>query len=230
MTDPTRTATHAPPRLRAGTRDLVWLHAGFLALAVVLVATLRIGPAALVAVVVYSGALLALARVRDDATLLRLWWFAAVLSVWQVLPDLVLVEVGTLTFPPDGVSDIGTVTLPMAGMWAVPTVLVVLAGDEVERRRGVTRATLAAAAAALVVYATAEAILPRLGVWEPVGVRTVGTVAPYILAAEVVLGAVTWHAWRVARERPATLTAVLALLVSLTYTGGAVVSWLLLEA
>ena len=57
-----------------------------------------------------------------------------------------------------------------------------------------------------------------------VGVRTVGTVAPYILAAEVVLGAVTWHAWRVARERPATLTPVLALLVSLTYTGAAVAS------
>ncbi len=149
----------------------------------VAVASLSIGVAALVVVVAYSAALWTLARVRHDDRLLRLWLFAAVLSLWQVLPDLVLVEVGALVFPPDGVPDIGTVTLPMAGMWAVPTVLVVLAGDEAERRRSVAAGTLVAVARrAGLVYGTAEAILPALGVWEPVGVRTVGWVAPYVLA------------------------------------------------
>lgn len=210
-------------------RGLVVLHAATAVVAAVTVPTLPIGVAALVVVATYEVALLGLALVRRDPTLLRLWWFAAALSVWQLLPDQVLVEVvGSLRFPPDGVPDIGAVTLPMAGMWTVPTVLVVLAGEAARRRWGASAGVVGAGAAALVVFAGAEAVLPGLGVWEPVGVRTVGTVAPYILLAEVVLGVVLWLAWRADRGGPAWRTPFVTGGVSLTYTGAAVASWLFL--
>lgn len=210
-------------------RDLLWLHAGVAALAAVAVPTLRIGVAALLVVAAYEAGLLAIAVGRRDEELLRLWWFAAWASVWQLVPDQVLVEVvGSLRFPPDGVPDIGAVTLPMAGMWTIPTVLVVLAAERARRRSGERVATVAAAGTALVVFAGAEAVLPRLGVWEPVAVPTVGTVAPYILVAEVLLGAVLWLAWRKDRCGPPWRTPLLTSLVSLTYTGAALVSWLFL--
>lgn len=207
-------------------RDLVWLHCGFAVLCAVLVPTLRIGVAALVAVVAYEVALLGIALVRRDALLLRLWWFAVTLSVWQLVPDQILVEVvGSLAFPPDGVPDLGAVTLPLAGMWAVPAVIVVAVADDLHARRGELAGVLGAALTALVVFAAAEAVVPLLGLWEPVGVPTVGTVAPYILAAEVVLGIVLWLGWRAARSRPAVVTPLVAGAVSLAYTGAAVVSW-----
>lgn len=207
-------------------RDLVLLHAGVAVLCALVVPFLRIGPAALLAVVAYELALLALALGRRDAVLLRLWWFAVTLSLWQVVPDQILVEVvGSLVFPPDGVPDIGAVTLPLAGMWAVPAVIVVAVADAVEARRGASAAVVAAGLAALVVFAAAEAVVPGLGLWQPVGVRTVGSVAPYILVAEVVLGMALWLAWCVARARPAAVVPLLTALVSLTYTGAAVVSW-----
>lgn len=218
-------------------RELLLLHVGLVVLALVLAAVAPIGWATLVVVVAYSGAVLLLAVVRRDPVLLRLWWFAATLSVWQVLPDLVLVELGTLVFPDDGVPDVGTVTLPMAAMWTVPTVVVVTVADRAHRRAGGGAGAVAAAVTALIVYTAAESVLPRLGIWEPVGVRTVGTVAPYILVAEVLLGMATWAAWRLtARWLPAdapradATVALVTLCLSLAYTGAAVVSWLLLEA
>lgn len=217
------------PALDTRARDLLMLHAGFVVVAVALVATLPVGVAALGAVLGYELALLALASARGDQQLRRLWWFAVTLSVWQLVPDQVLVEVvGSLVFPPDGVPDVGAVTLPMAGMWAIPTVIVVEVADRVHARRGEAWALAAAAGTALVVFASAEAVLPRLGVWEPVGVVTIGTVAPYILAAEVVLGVVTWMGWRAARCRYAWATPLITALVSSAYTGAAVTSWLVL--
>lgn len=211
------------------TRALVALHVGVALLAAVVVPTLRIGVAALLVVGAYEVGVLVVAVVTRDRPLLRLWWFAAALSLWQVLPDQVLVEVvGSLRFPPDGVPDIGAVTLPMAGMWMMPTVLVVLAGEAVRRRAGPGPAVAGAAGVALLVFAAAETVIPRLGVWEPVDVPTVGTVAPYVLVAEVLLGAVLWLAWRADRSGPPWWTPLVAGLVSLTYTGAAVSSWLLL--
>lgn len=208
-------------------RELLWLHVGVAVLAVVTVPTLRIGVAGSIVVVAYELGLLAIALIRSDRDLLALWWFAASLSLWQLVPDQVLVEVvGSLRFPPDGVPDVGAVTLPMAGMWVVPTVLVVLAAERARVRSGEPVATLAAAGTALVVFAAAEAVLPGLGVWEPVGVPTIGSVAPYILVAEVLLGIVLWRAWRVARELPPVVVPLVTAHVSLAYTGAAVVSWL----
>jgi hypothetical protein len=211
-------------------RELLVLHVLVAALGVILAATWPIGVAALVFVLVYDLAVVGYATWRRDGRLLALWWFAAVLSVWQLLPDQVLVELGTLVFPSDGVADIGAVTLPMAGLWTLPTLVVILVADRVHDRRGTGAALAAAAGTALLLYGSAEAVLPRLGLWEPVGVSTVGTVAVYILVAEVVLGVVSWLVWRLARERRDALTVPLTLLVTCAYTGAAVISWLLLEA
>lgn len=211
-------------------RDLTVLHVVWVVTTAALLAMLPVGVAMLLAVIGYELTLLLLARLRGDGELTRLWWYAATLSVWQLLPDQILAEVvGSLAFPPDGVADIGAVSLPMAGMWAVPTVVVVTVADGwVRRRAGDGAGPTAAALTAVVVFAGAELVLPLLGVWAPVGVATTGSLAHYILPAEVLLGVLMWLGWRTARARPAWVTPLVTGLVALAYTGATVTSWLVL--
>jgi hypothetical protein len=174
-------------------RDLVVLH---LAFAVIAVAALALpGPVAqgwrLWGLLVgYDLATLAVVWWRGHRRWLRIWWFAAVTSVFQVVPDAVLAAgLGTLRFPPDGAPALGPVTASMALMWTVPLVLIASAADAAARRRGSTAGWMVAVGAAAAVFVGAEALLPPLGIWEPVGVTTIGGwLAPYVLPPELLLG------------------------------------------
>ncbi len=215
-------------------RDLILLHVGFaLAAAVVLLAPgqLAQGGRIWILLLAYDAATLVVVLARGYLRWLRLWWFAAVTSVFQVLPDAVLaVGLGTLTFPPDGAPDIGPVTASMARMWTVPLVLIVAAADAAHRRRGAAAGWITSVLVAGVVFVGAEALLPPLGIWEPVGVRTLGGwLAPYVLPPELLLGAAAWWGVQVTRERHPLLAVPTGALVSVLYTGALAVSWLLLE-
>ena len=215
-------------------RDLVLLHLAFAAVAVVALALP--GPVArgwrLWGLLVgYDLATLAVVWWRGHRRWLRIWWFAAVTSVFQVVPDAVLAAgLGTLRFPPDGAPDIGPVTASMALMWTVPLVLIATAADAAARRRGSTAGWVVAVGAAAVVFVSAEALLPPLGIWEPVGVTTIGGwLAPYVLPPELLLGAATWWGVQVTRDRHPLLALPVGALVSILYTGALATSWLLLE-
>jgi hypothetical protein len=215
-------------------RDLVVLHVAFAVVAAGVLALplgLERGWRLWVLLIGYDVATLAVVLTRGHRRWLHAWWFAAVCSVFQVLPDAVLADgLGTLRFPPDGAPDLGPVTASMALMWTIPLVVIVSVADAVERRRGTTAGWVAAVAAALVVFVGAEALLPPLGIWEPVGVRTLGGwLAPYVLPPELLLGAAAWWAVRVTRGRHPLLVVPTAALVSIVYTGALAVSWLLLE-
>ncbi|TVR21033.1 MAG: hypothetical protein EA387_10625 [Nitriliruptor sp.] len=215
-------------------RDLIALHAGFaLVAAVVLLAPgqLAQGWRLWILLVGYDVATLVIVLVRGHDRWLRAWWFAAVTSVFQVVPDAFLAEgLGTLSFPADGAPDLGPVTASMALMWTVPLVLIASAADSAARRRGAVAGWVAAVVTAGLVFVGAEALLPPLGIWEPVGVTTIGGwLAPYVLPPELLLGAAAWWGVQVTRERHPLLVVPVAALVSLLYTGALAASWLLLE-
>jgi hypothetical protein len=214
-------------------RDLVGFHLGFAVVAVavlVLPGEVAQGWRLWGLLVGYDLATLAVVWGRGHRRWLRIWWFAAVTSVFQVVPDAVLAAgLGTLRFPPDGAPDLGPVTASMALMWTVPLVLIATAADAADRRRG-PGGLAGRRRRAAVVFVGAEALLPPLGIWEPVGVTTIGGwLAPYVLPPELLLGAATWWGVQVTRDRHPLLVVPVGALVSILYTGALATSWLLLE-
>jgi hypothetical protein len=215
-------------------RDQLGFHVVFLAVALVAVAV-PAGPTTgwRIALLVggYHAGTVAFAWQRGHRRWLRLWWFAAVLSVFQVLPDAVLVDgLGTLRFPEDGFPDLGPVTGHMAGLWAIPVVVIVAVADAVGRRRGERASWLAAVVAAAVVFGLAELTLTTLlPIWEPVDVTTVGGLAVYILPAELFLGVAVLAGARWTRDGHPLRVPPVAAVVALAYTGAAAVSWFLVE-
>jgi hypothetical protein len=215
-------------------RDLLVFHAAFALVALVALlvpAGPTVGWRVALLVGLYHAATVAVAWQRGHRRWLRLWWFGAVLSVFMVLPDAVLVEgLGTLTFPDDGFPDLGPVTGHMAGLWTIPTVVVVAAADAVGRRRGERASWVAAVLVAAGVFVFAETTLTGLvGIWEPVGVTTMGHLALYILPAELFLGLAMLAGARWTRTGSPLRAVPVAAVVALSYTGAAAVSWLLVE-
>ena len=176
----------------------------------------------------YHVALPAVARLRGHEGWIRVWSFLLVLSVCLVIPDSALVEiVGSLDFPDLGGPRLGPAPLAMAGMWSIPLWIVVV-GADVQRGSRASRMTWAAGIG-LVIFVGAEALLPLLSLWEPVGVWTVGTVALYVIGPEMLLSAVTYLAFDLTRQQPFATRAASAALVSLVYLGALVASYYVLD-
>lgn len=102
--------------------------------------------------------------------------FAAILSVFQVVPDLFLASVlGALHFPDDGCPLLfGHVSAYMAGMWTIPILAVLWISDaapkKVGQRGGLRLPTstemIMAALTALLVFGLAEEVTFPLGLWH----------------------------------------------------------------
>lgn len=216
--------------VRSTGRELVVLHVAFVVVAgVALLLPGQIGWRVAMLLLVYDVALLALAILRRDRELLRLWVFAAVLSVWQVIPDVFLVDgLGVLAFPDDGFPNLGPVTGTMAALWTVPVVVVVAIGTAVERRYGSRAGTGAAAGAALLVFLAGELALTSAGLWQARGVPETLGVAHYILPAEILFGVSALRVFHALTLRSPVAVVPATLLVSVLYTGAAAVSWLVL--
>jgi hypothetical protein len=220
--------------LSALERDQLVFHGAFAGLALVALlvpAGPTIGWRIALLVGLYHAATVAVAWQRGHRRWLRLWWFAAILSVFMVLPDAVLVEgLGTLVFPDDGFPNLGPVTGHMAGLWAIPAVVIVATADAVGHRRGERASWVAAVLTAAAVFVFAESTLTSLlAVWEPVDVATIGDLALYILPAELFLGLAVLAGARWTRSGNLVRALPVAALVALAYTGAAAVSWLLVE-
>lgn len=214
-------------------RDQLVLHAVFLAV-VVPALVVPFGPTLgwriALLVGVYHLATVVVALQGRHRTWLRLWWFGLVLSAFMVLPDAFLAEgLGVLRFPDDGFPSLGPVSAHMAAMWTIPVVMIVAGADAAGRRWGERASWTAAIVAGAVVFGAAEATLPLLGVWEPVDVATIGTLALYILPAEVLLAVGVLAGARWTRDGPRLAAVPVAAVVALAYTGAAAVSWLLVE-
>ena len=198
------------------------LHAGFAAVAVAVL--LLPAPAAgwriLALVAAYHAVVVVAARRLGDDHLWRAWTILAPLSVLMVLPDWFLSEVlGVLHFPDNGGPFIGTVPLAMAGMWTIALLPIAGVALAVQQRSGTRGAAAAAGAAGLLVFLAAEAAAPLLGLWQPVGVATVGGVAVYVVGPEVALSICAGLLVCLAPAIPRPATAALTALLPFTYLG-----------
>jgi hypothetical protein len=206
-----------------GVREMVAVHAGFLALAAVAIAldAPAKGWAVLACVVVYNAAvpLTAKATGRDD--LFRLWAFLLPVSVFLLLPDWVLADLlGTIAFPDVGgprADDV--IPLAMCGMWVAPLFAALALAQGSPGK---------AAGLALVAFAGAEVLAPALELWEPTDAPTqVAGVALYVLPAEAALG------WAAMVALPHATDAVrrigLALAVSTFYLGALTLAYFLVD-
>jgi hypothetical protein len=212
-------ATSAPP---TSWRRWFQLYAGF-ALAAVVVLLLPApeqGWRVLGLVVGYHVACVLTARLGDDPVLWRAWTILAPLSVLMVLPDWFLSDVlGTLAFTVEDGPYLGTVPLAMAGMWTIALMPVVGCAWWARERAGTQVAVGAAAAGGAVMFIGAELAAPALGLWEPVGVATIGGIATYVLLPELVLSVAAAMLVCFAEALPGPALAGLTVLLPFTYLG-----------
>jgi hypothetical protein len=75
------------------------------------------------------------------------------------------------------------------------------------------------AAAGLAFFFVAEALAPRVPLWEPVAVTMLGPVAAYVLLPEMVLSVAVWLLVRGADRRPPAWTAAGVVALPFLYLG-----------
>ena len=179
----------------------------------------QLGQGIAAAVVLYHLLLVAGAWLRSHHELLGAYAFLLPLSLCQVVPDALLVQLGTLAFPDLGATRFGPVPAYMAGLWVAPLLLVVWAA-ELARRASVPLAALTAAVVALAVFGAAEwAAAHVLALWHPRNVDTWQGIALYVLPAEALLGLVAWWVYALLQGRTLFTKAFGAALVALFYAG-----------
>ena len=180
----------------------------------------QLGQAITAAVGLYLVLLYLGAWLRSHHELLDAFAFLLPLSLFQVLPDLLLVqELGTLSFPALGAQGFGPVPVYMAGLWVAPLLLVIWLAEIAHRASAVT-AGIVALLAALAVFGAAEwAAAHVLPLWRPRNVDTWEGIALYVLPAEALLGFVAWLAYTQVSHRTLFMKAFGAALVSLFYVG-----------
>lgn len=180
--------------------------------------------------VLYNALLGFVAWMRSDQELFDLWTFLLPLSVFQVLPDVMLVQhLGTLAFPNLGGERWLGVPLYMGGLWVVPLIFVVWVTHLVHRVSGAL-ALLACAAVSLALFGAAEWAAPQEHVWRPRGdVALWQGIALYVLPAEVLLGLATWQVWCVVQSRNLLVKVLGAAGVSIFYAGALFTSWFVVE-
>jgi hypothetical protein len=176
----------------------------------------RLGEAIGAAATLYLGLLVAAAWLRSHHDLVDAWMFLVPLSMFQVLPDWMLVQQRLLVFPALGGPMLGPVPAYMAVLWVAPLLLVIWLA-EIARRRAEVFGLLSAAVASCAVFAAAEWAGVRYGLWVPRNVSTWHGIAPYVLAAETVLGVAAWVAFTVVQSRPLVLKVAAAAAVSACY-------------
>ena len=187
----------------------------------------QLGQAITAAVGLYLVLLYLGAWLRSHHELLDAFAFLLPLSLFQVVPDLLLVqELGTLSFPALGARGFGPVPVYMAGLWVAPLLLVIWLAEIAHRASAVT-AGLVALLVALAVFGAAEwAAAHVLPLWRPRSVDTWEGVALYVLPAEALLGLVAWLVFTQVSHRTLFMKAFGAALVSMFYAGALFVSHL----
>lgn len=212
-------------------RSILGFHAAFAiaaGLALMLTPARFYGYAVLGAVVGYHLASLAWSSWRGDREWLRLWAYLLPLSVLQVVPDWILVEmVGSLRFMDHGIARVGSVPVYMAGMWSIPLFVIVALARQA--RFPALRA-MVAVVVALLMFASSEWYAHPLGLWHAVSVEhSVMGIALYVLPAEAALGLAAWWGFEATRGRGLVTQILVAAATSVFYTGTLITSYFFFE-
>ena len=223
----------APGRFDPVLRDIVLAHALFAVLCLVVLLApveLRVGVRLFLLVLVYNAMLPVIGILRRDKGLVSLWLFAAILSVFQVYPDLFLsMQLGVVVYPEDGFPKIGTVSGYMAGLWTMPVFMILFVGERIEKRYALGAAYGAVGLLSLLVFGISEETLWMLPSWYARNVAMIDHVALYILLPEVIFGLSAYAAYKAIEERSHWLKIPAAFLVMLLYLGSTAFFYLLVE-
>jgi hypothetical protein len=180
----------------------------------------QLGQAITAAVGLYLVLLYLGAWLRSHHELLDAFAFLLPLSLFQVVPDLLLVqELGTLSFPALGAQGFGPVPVYMAGLWVAPLLLVIWLAEMAHRASALTAGIVALLVALAVFGATEWAAAHVLPLWRPRDVDSWEGIALYVLPAEALLGLVAWLVFTQVAHRTLFMKAFGAALVSLFYIG-----------
>lgn len=166
--------------------------------------------------------------------LYRMWRFSAVVSAFQLVPDMVLVALGTLEFPDDGAPQLLGVSAYMAGMWTIPFVLILALSSRHGNGGGGAPSAIeliCAAVVSLTVFGLSEHLLHPLQLWQCTDAVAwrVGNAAVYVLPPEALLGAILLLAYRIVPQERMGARTIAAIAVALVYTAALVASLALLE-
>lgn len=188
-----------------------------------------LGQAYVTIVILYGLLLMMGAWLRSHHELFQALLLLLPLSMFQVLPDAMLVQqLGVLSFPDLGAPRFGPVPVYMAGLWVAP-LLVVTWAAEIVHRASVAGAALTALVVSVAVFGAAEwaAHLPML--WYPRNVATWQGIALYVLPAEALLGLATWLAYTQVQHRTIFTKVAAAAAVSMFYAGALLASHLAVQ-
>jgi len=214
-------------------KDAVIIHFVFTILCgVVLLAfhTIDIGIRLLVLVIAYNIMMPALGIFRKNSNWINLWFFAFILSLFQVFPDWFLsAQLNILVFPADGCFKIGTVSGYMAGLWTIPLFIIIFIGERVEAGFSKTAAYAAVAAASLIIFGGSEETLWLLPSWYAQNVTMIDHIAIYILIPEIILGTSAFACFQFIKNKPHWVKIPASFLVMQLYLGSAAFFYFLLE-
>lgn len=212
-------------------RTILGFHAAFAvaaAAALLLTPQRFYGYALLGAVLGYHLASLLWSWRRGDREWLRLWAYLLPLSMLQVVPDWILVEmVGSLRFVDHGVARIGSVPVYMAGMWSIPLFVIVALA---RLARPPALRAVVAVLVAVVMFGSSEWYAHPLGLWHAVSVEhSVAGIALYVLPPEAALGLAAWWGFEATRGRGLAPQILVAMATSVFYTGMLITSYFFIE-
>ena len=214
-------------------RDLIVVHIIF---AIVCVITLifpidlAVGVRLLSLVIFYNLLLPIYGHYRGHREWLDIWLFVLPLSIFQILPDWFLsAQLGALVFPVDGSPMIGDVPLYMAGLWVIPLFVIVFTGVLLKENQPDWIVILVVSVISLIIFGVAEENMWRLS-WEAaVDVAKFGHVAFYIVIPEIALGASSFIAYDMVREKGFIWKLFWAYIVMIMYIGNASLFYFLVE-
>ncbi|MHA2253453.1 MAG: DUF6989 domain-containing protein [Candidatus Kariarchaeaceae archaeon] len=189
-----------------------------------------VGVQFLILVLLYDFLVLGLIYYRKYKHTFTIWLFAALLSLFQVIPDWILSEqLNVLVFPEDGVSKIGTVSIYMAGLWTIPIFILIFIGESIRLRYSGRMAYYSVSLCSLIIFSGSEMTLWRLGSWKAQNVTMFNHLAIYIILPEILLGLSAYWAYEKIQDERNWLKLPVSFLVMLLYVGAAVTSYFLLE-
>lgn len=174
----------------------------------------------------YNLLLPAWALVRGHLEWLARWWFLLPVSLLQVLPDWVLVEITqTLYFPDHGIARVGgAVPVYFMGLWMMLLFPVTLLADATGPLRYPVAVLLGGLA-----FGAAELAAAPLQLWLPRGVETVAGMALYPIPAEALLCLLALWLFRLTRYESWPTRLLAGLSLPITYTGALMLALLFME-
>ena len=220
-------------KLVAIERDAVLLHFIFMIACVVVLAlpgSMTVGVRMFVLVVLYNVITPMVGLRFPKENWFKIWVFAFLTSLFQVLPDWFLSsQLEILIFPDDGFPKIGEVSGYMAGLWTIPLFMLIFIGKRIQTRFSQLTALWVVALASLLIFGISEETMWMIPSWHAVNVSMIGHVAVYLVIPEIILGLSAFLAYESIRDHTYWLTIPTAFLVMLLYTGSLSIFYLLVE-